>query len=276
MTAPALVMLSHGSTEHRVTEVTHRLRVGLQSLRPELEVNAAFIDHCPPTGPQVVSQLVARGVEEIVFVPLHISSAIVHHPAIDEIVDRVRSNHPATRFAVSRPIGPEPRLLSVLDVRLRAALASSHATELDALVLSAEGPADVRGAALLARRARQWGAHHRLACVTALSDEPGAGVGPAIASLRDQGRRHIAVGSFYLTGDQFFEAQARQALRHNAIAVSGPIGADEAVLDAVLARYSFAAMDLLDFDLALAMVDPPASDSLKASDQIDLAFAAAF
>jgi sirohydrochlorin ferrochelatase len=249
--------LSHGSADHRVTEVTHRLRVGLQSLRPELEVNAAFIDHCPPTGPQVVTQLVARGVEEVVFVPLHLTSAIDHDPAIDDVVQKVTAAHPDTKFAVARPIGPEARLLNVLDARLRQALATAHATELDALVLSAAGPADVRGAALLARRARQWGAHHRLACVTALSDEPGAGVGPAIVSLRDQGRRHIAVGSFYLTSDHYFDAQARQALRHGAVAVSAPIGADETVLDAVLARYSFAAMDLLDLDASCvsALVD---------------------
>jgi sirohydrochlorin ferrochelatase len=252
MTAPALVMLSYGSADHRVTEVTHRLRVGLQSLRPELEVNAAFLDHCPPTGPQVVSQLVVRGVREVVFVPLQLTSAIDHDPAIDDIVAKVRTAHPDTKFAVARPIGPEARLLNVLDARLRSALATSHATELDGLVLSAAGPADVRGAALLARRARQWGAHHRLACVTALSDEPGGGVQAAIAGLRDQGRRHIAVGSFYLTGDHYFDAQARQGLRHGAVAVSSPIGADETVLDAVLARYSFAAMDLLDFDDAAA------------------------
>jgi sirohydrochlorin ferrochelatase len=248
MSAPALVMLSHGSADHRVTEVTHRLRVGLQSLRPELEVNAAFIDHCPPTGPQVVTQLVARGIDEVVFVPLQLSSAIDYDPAIDEVVAKVRSAHPDTKFAVARPIGPEARLLNVLDARLRQALATAHATELDALVLSAAGPADVRGAALRARRARQWGAHHRLTCVTALSEEPGSGLATAISSLRDQGRRHIAVGSFYLTGDHFFDAQARQALRHGAVAVSAPIGADDTVLDAVLARYSFAAMDLLDLD----------------------------
>jgi sirohydrochlorin ferrochelatase len=241
-------MLSHGSPDHRVTEVTHRLRVGLQTIRPELEVNAAFLNHCPPTGPQVVTQLVSRGVREIVFVPLHLTSAIDHDLAIDDIVATVRAAHPGVKFAVARPIGPEARLLGVLDARLRSALANARATELDGLVLSAAGPADVRAAALLARRARQWGAHHRLACVTALSDEPGGGVATAIAGLREQGRRHIAVGSFYLTGDHFFDAQARQAVRHGAIAVSRPIGADEAVLDAVLARYSFAAMDLLTFE----------------------------
>jgi sirohydrochlorin ferrochelatase len=267
MTAPALVMLSHGSIDHRVTEVTHRLRVGLQSLRPQWEVNAAFLDHCPPTGPQVVTQLVARGVEEIVFVPLQLTSAIDHDPAIDVCLEKVRAAHPDTKLAVARPIGPEARLLNVLDVRLRQALAQAHATELDSLVLSAAGPADVRGAALLARRARQWGAHHRLTCVTALSDEPSGGLAQAMTVLRDQGRRHVAVGSFHLTGDQSFHAQARLALRLGAVAVSAPIGADDTVLDAVLARYSFAAMELLDWcpaDAAELLGDDLSADDLSA------------
>ncbi|MDR0416502.1 MAG: hypothetical protein LBH76_04155 [Propionibacteriaceae bacterium] len=250
MTAPALVMLSHGDPDHRVIEVTHRLRVGLQTMRPELEVNAAFLDCCRPTGPQAVAQLTARGVREVVFVPLHLGSAIGHGRAVDEVTAACRAAHPGARFAVARPIGPEARLLSVLDVRLRAALASAHATELDGLVLSAAGPAEVRATALLARRARRWGAHHRLVSATAVSDEPGAGVAAALAGLREQGRRHIAVGSFYLTADRFYEAQARTALRHGAVAVSRPIGPDEAVFDAVLARYSFAAMNLLNLDEA--------------------------
>ena len=70
MAAPALVMLAEGSTDPRVTHVAHALRVALQGQRPELSVNTAFLDHCPPTGPQVVSQLIARGAQEIVLVPL--------------------------------------------------------------------------------------------------------------------------------------------------------------------------------------------------------------
>ena len=251
MAAPALVMLSHGSLNHRVTEVTHRLRVGLQSLRPELEVNAAFIDHCPPTVPQVVSQLTAREVTEIVFVPLEITTTLVHDPDLEDVMSTVQVAHPALKYAIARPVGPEARLLNVLDRRLRRALAAAHVTELDGLVLSCAGPADLRGMTLLARRARQWGAHHNLTCTVAMSHEPGDAVGPAIVSLYDQGHRHVAVGSFYLTSNRFFWAQARQALRHGAVAVSGPIEADEVVYDAVLARYSFAAMELL--DLALPM-----------------------
>jgi sirohydrochlorin ferrochelatase len=252
MAAPALVMLSHGSLSHRVTEVTHRLRVGLQSLRPELEVNAAFIDRCPPTVPQVVTQLVARDVVEIVFVPLEITSSLDHDPAIDDLLATIQVMYPTLKLAVARPVGPEARLLNVLDQRLRRALSAAHVTELDGLVLSCAGPADLRGTALLARRARQWGAHHNLTCTVALSHEPGDGVGPAIVNLHDQGHRHVAVGSFYLTGNRFFWVQAQQALRHGAIAVSNPIEADEVVFDAVLARYSFAAMGLLDLTEGMA------------------------
>ena len=245
MAAPALVMLTHGSTDPTVAEVSHHLRYGLQTIRPTLEVNAAFLDHCPPTGPQVVSHLVGRGITEIVFVPLHLSTVTDHDPRIDTMIEKVQAAHPSIRFSVSRPLGPEACLLRPLDERLRSALGAAHATELDGLVLSAEGAPDVRGSGMLARRARQWGTHHKLPCVLATSDGSSPNVGAAIESLNSQGRRHIAVGSFCLAPDQDFEAQARLALRHGAVAVSAPIGVDDTVLDLILARYAFAAMDLL-------------------------------
>lgn len=245
MAAPALVMLTHGSTDPSVADVSHHLRYGLQTIRPTLEVNAAFMDHCPPTGPQVVTHLVGRGISEIVFVPLQLSAVTDHDPSIDQMVRKVQRAHPGVKFCVARPLGPEACLLKPLDERLRSALWTAHATEIDGLVLSAEGPLDVRGSGMLARRARQWGAHHRLPCVLATSDGSSPNVAAAIESLNAQGRRHVAVGSFCLAPDQDFEAQARLALKHGAIAVSAPIGVDDAVLDLILTRYAFAAMDLL-------------------------------
>ena len=245
MAAPALVMLTHGSTDPTVAEVSHHLRYGLQTIRPSLEVNAAFLDHCPPTGPQVVSHLVGRGIVEIVFVPLQLAAVTDHDPGIDAMIEKLRVVHPSIKFAVSRPLGPEACLLRPLDERLRSALGAAHATEIDGLVLSAEGPSDVRGSGMLARRARQWGTHHKLPCVLAMSDGSSPNVAAAIESLNSQGRRHVAVGSFCLAPDQDFEAQARLALKHGAIAVSAPIGVDDTVLDLILARYAFAAMDLL-------------------------------
>ncbi|MDR0848845.1 MAG: hypothetical protein LBN10_07350 [Propionibacteriaceae bacterium] len=262
MAAPALIMLAHGSTDPAVAEVSHHLRYGLQSIRPELEVNAAFIRECPPSASQVVTHLASRGVTEVVFVPLQLSAVVDHDPAVDAVVDAVRQTHPTVRFTISHPLGPEASLLRPLDERLRVALGNAHATELDGLVLLAEGPGDVRGMGMLARRARQWGAHHKLPCLIAMSDGSGMGVTTAIESLNAQGRRHVAVGSFFLSPGALFEAQAHLALRHGAIAVSAPIGVDDSVLDLVLARYAFAAMDLLD-DISDTMEMPELAEAVQ-------------
>jgi sirohydrochlorin ferrochelatase len=243
-------MLTNGSSDPSVAEVSHHLRYGLQTIRPSLEVSAAFVDHCPPSVPQVVSNLVERGFTEIVFVPLQLASVTDHDPRMDAVINSVRTTYPSLRFTMARPLGPEACLLRPLDERLRLALGTAHATELDGLVLSAEGPSDIRGLGMLARRTRQWGAHHRLPCILATSDGASPNIIAAIESLNSQGRRHIAVGSFYLAPDRDFDAQARLALRHGAIAVSAPIGVDDSVLDLILARYAFAAMDLLEDEMA--------------------------
>lgn len=255
MSAPALVMLAHGGSDPRVAQVTHALRHGLAEMRPEMTVRAAFLDACPPAPFQVVEELAAAGVTEIAFVPLELAHAIECDPRVTQLVASCRSHFPDLSFAASRPVGPEIGLLTILDERLRAALSATRCLELDGLVLSSASNGDRRGSALLARRARQWSTHHRLPCLTAVADGTGPSVVQAIQGLRAQGRRHIAVGSFFLTGDDLFHAQAEQAYRSGAVAVSEPIGSASEVLQFVLARYAFAAMDLLDFERPAASFD---------------------
>ncbi len=248
MTAPALVMVSGGSSDPEVAQVAHEMRLQLQQLRPDFSISAAFLDHCSPSGLQVVSKLVKQDHSEIVFVPLQLTHAIEVCPDMLSMLQRVRAGFPRTKFVVSRPIGPEAALLSILDERLRDALRLVRALELDGLVLSSEASGDIRGNALLARRARQWSTHHHLPCLTAVADGSGPSTAQAIQGLRSQGRRHIAVGSFFLTSEDAFHRQAELAYRFGAVAVSDPLGAHQEVLDLVLARYAFAAMELLEFE----------------------------
>lgn len=247
MTAPALVMVARGSSDPMVAQVTHQLVHGLAQMRPEMSVSGAFLQSSPPTAGQVIDQLAAAGVSEVVLVPLQITHAVECDPAMSDLLHRSRNNYPNLSFTLSRPIGPELSLLTVLDQRLRASLSQARCLELDGLVLSAGCAGDVRGSALLARRARQWSTHHRLPCLTAVADDSGPSVAQAIMGLRAQGRRHIAVGSFFLSADEAYHAQSDVAYRYGAVSVSDPIGASREVLDLVLARYAFAAMDLLDF-----------------------------
>lgn len=247
MTAPALVMVANGSTDPRVSQVTHALRHGLQQLRPELSVHGCFLREAKPSGHQIIDRLARQGIREVVLVPLEVTHAVEADPEVHLLARYGRGTHPGLRVTVSRPVGPEVHLLNILDLRLRSALAAARVLELDGLVLSSASSGDVRGAALLARRARQWSTHHRLPCLTAVADGTGPSVAQAIQGLRAQGRRHIAVGSFFLSPDELHVAQSDLAQRCGAVAVSEPIGASREVFDLVLARYAFAAMDLLDF-----------------------------
>jgi sirohydrochlorin ferrochelatase len=249
MTAPSLVLLGNGSDDPRGAQVSHGIRDGLLEIRPELDVQVAFVDHCPPSTFQVVNKLIKRGVEEVVFLPLLLSSAF-HGPAdLDTLVAQVRSTHPGLRVGASRPVGPEAQLLAVVDRRLREALRASRISELDGLVFSAAGSEDVRSNALVSRRARQWATHHKLPCVTAFARGSGPSAAEAVRSLRAQGRRHIAVGSWYLAPGPMYARQSEQALEMGAVAVAEPMGAETEVVETVLARYVVAAMELVDLDL---------------------------
>lgn len=246
MTAPALVMVGMGSTDAQVAQIAHSLRQGLQSMRGGLSVHCAFLEHCSPSTSQVVGQLIKQGIDEIVLVPLQLTHAIDPDERVLGQAAKLRSVYPDLSIQVSRPVGPEVSLLTVLDQRLRSSLSTQRVLELDGLVLSSARSGDVRGNALLARRARQWSTHHRLPCLTAVADGSGPSVSQAIQGLRAQGRRHIAVGSFFLTATELFHAQADLAMRCGAVSVSEPLGSAREVMDLILARYAFAAMDLLD------------------------------
>lgn len=260
MTAPALVMVANGSMDPSVGRVAHDLSRDLRALRPEIQAHCAFLDRNSPSLTQVFDQIAASGTTEVAVVPMQITHATQGSAHLEELTKRAQIHFPNLHFAFARPLGPELSLLTILDQRLRSALSQARCLELDGLVLASPCAGDMRGSALLARRARQWSTHHHLPCLTAVGDDSGPSVAQAIMGLRTQGRRHIAVGSFFLAADEEFQAQSDLAFRFGAVAVSEPIGAAREVVDLVLARYAFAAMDLLDFDMAdVAEDDEPAT-----------------
>lgn len=250
MTAPALVLLAAGSPDSAAVQIAHGLRKRMQILRPTITVQVAFAQHCSPSPSNVVSSLVNRGTSEIVLVPLTLTHAIEQDATTSAVVKALHTAHPDVRLTAARPLGPATELLNVLDERLRAALRAAHAVELDGLVLAAAGVGDLRGNALVARRARQWAAHHKLPCTVAMGDGSGPSAAQAMASLRSSGRRHIAVGNFALGDDDLHQHQTELALAAGAVAVSAPLGVDDRILDIAMARYSWAAMSLLDDDAA--------------------------
>ena len=241
MTAPAIVLVAEGPADPSVAESLQQITSSIQTARPDLRIFLGRIDGAEPSLDGVIARLVDDAVAEAVLVPLDLVSAAAHPRALDELV-----HSPDINLAVSRPIGPASEILNILDERVREALHRGGALEIDGLILSAPAGGDVRGASLLARRARQWAAHHRLPVQLAVDEGDGRATATAVASLRSQGRRHIAVAGLHLTPSASYQAQAQRALRAGAIAVTAPIGDNVHLRQLVFARYAFGAMELLD------------------------------
>lgn len=247
MTAPALVLLGSAGSDARVAEVSQEIRRRLIAIRPELTVAVGFVG-ADPTGPGGRELGRLAGASEVVVVPLLLSDAFHAQPQAAAWLTALQRSAPDVRATIARPIGPEAQLLSVLDRRLRDALRVRRVAELDGLVFAAAGSTDIRSNALVARRARQWSAHHRLPSVTSFATGSGPSTAEAIRTLRAQGRRHIAVGGWFLSPGPLYTHQADLALDAGATAVSEPMGGEPEIAEVVLTRYVVSAMELVDLE----------------------------
>lgn len=263
MAAPAIVLVAPGDDDPAVRDALTAISQRLSTLRPDLAVSLGLLGDEGPGVIEVVEHLAATGTTEIALVPLDLVSAADHSPVVARASDAVHAVNSQVHIVISRPIGPATELLNILDDKLREALHRVSAVEIDALVLSAPEGGDVRGTSLLARRARQWGAHHKLPVQLAVNDTTGRATATAISAMRAQGRRHVAVGSLFLTPGPIFRAHHQAAVRAGAIAVGDVIAADPRLVELTLARYAFAAMDLLDAEPLepLSPEPPPGSEA---------------
>ncbi|WP_028636815.1 sirohydrochlorin chelatase [Nocardioides sp. URHA0032] len=245
MTAPALVALAHGSRDPRSAATIKALVSEVKAMRPDLKVEAAFLELSKPSFQTVVDRLVRGGHDEIVVVPLLLTDA--YHAKVDvpSAVAEAQARHEGLQVRATRILGLETQFLEVLDVRMREALRSARVRELDALVLAAAGSSDPLANQAVARLARVWGSRHRLPVTAAFASSSPPATGEAVRAFRAEGRRHIAVASLFLAPGFLPDRAAELAVEAGAIAVSEPLGAHPELARAVLARYAVGAVELV-------------------------------
>jgi sirohydrochlorin ferrochelatase len=245
MTAPALVALAHGSRDKRSAATVQALVAELRATRPDLRIEAAFLELSRPSFSTVVDRLVRAGYDEIVVVPLLLTEA--YHAKVDvpSAISAATEKHEDLRIRATSILGLETVFLEVLDRRLRDALKEARVRELDALVLAAAGSSDPLANQAVARLARLWGSKHRLPTVAAYASAAPPATGEAVRAFRAEGRRHIAVGSLFLAPGTLTDRAAELALEAGAVAVSAPLGADTEVARTILARYAVGAVELV-------------------------------
>jgi len=245
MAAPALVALAHGSRDRRSAATVKALVSEVRATRPDLKVEAAFLELSKPDFHTVVDRLVKAGHDEIVVVPLLLTEA--YHAKVDvpSSIAEACARHPHVRIHATSILGLEASFLEVLDERLRDALSAARVRELDALVLAAAGSSDPLANQAVARLGRLWGNRHKLPVTAAYASSAPPATGEAVRAFRAEGRRHIAVASLFLAPGFLPDRAAELALEAGAVAVSEPLGAHPNLARAVLARYAVGAVELV-------------------------------
>ncbi|NYG57351.1 sirohydrochlorin ferrochelatase [Nocardioides daedukensis] len=245
MTAPALIALAHGSRDPRSAETITALVAEVRKMRPDLRIETAFLELSKPSFGSVVTKLVKAGYDEIVVVPLLLSDA--YHAKVDvpTAIAEQTSKHEGLQIRATDILGLEPAFLEILDLRLREALKTARVRELDALVLAAAGSTDPLANQAVARLARLWGTHHKLPVKAAFATATPPATGEAVRAFRGEGRRHIAVASFFLAPGFLPDRATELALEAGAVAVADPMGAHPELARTILARYAVGAVELV-------------------------------
>jgi len=250
---PPLVAVAHGSKDPRAAATIADLLsvVGARAARPGLETRAAFLDHCVPSLPRVLSALAERepggpgGADTapaVVVVPLLLTAA--YHSKTDIPAQVVAARRPGLRVAQASALGPHPLLLSALERRLAEAGAGPAGRAETSVVLAAAGSSDPAANATITALAAQWevtGGWRRVLPAFASASGPAApGHTPAeaVRALRQMpGGGPVVVASYVLAPGHFADKIRVQACQAGATVVSAPLGSAPEVADVVLDRY---------------------------------------
>ena len=226
-TAPILILCAHG-TRDAAGQATIQAMAERVHQRLGVEVRLAFVDVQEPSIDEVVLGIPERelGIAGVV-VPYLLAGG--YHVHVD-IANAVRSR---PDVVAALPLGPDPRLISI--VRDRVAEAAVHPTA--TLVLAAAGSSDERSQAdterTLGALRLAWDGPVRLGYA--------AGVEPTVAQAVEAARRFgegeedgdVAVVS-YLLSPGFFQDRLCEA---GADHVTDPLAPDDRLIDIIADRY---------------------------------------
>jgi sirohydrochlorin ferrochelatase len=216
-----LVLVAHGTRDPAGAVAIDEIAAAVRARLGGAAVEVAYADVRRPGVAEVVRAV--RG--PAVVVPAFLASG--YHVRVD--VPRQVAESGREGVPVSAPLGPA----SALAAAMRDRLAEAGWRRGDAVVLAAAGSSDRRAladvrraAALLAART---GGPVRAGYVTTAAPR----VPDAVAGLRRDGRRRVAVASWLLAPGLF----QRSLAESGADVVAGPIAAHPRLVDLVLRRY---------------------------------------
>lgn len=234
--APPLLAVAHGSRDPRAAATVEALLNRVRARRPELSVEAAYLDHSPPTVERALSDAARAGADEVVVLPLLLTAAYHSKTDVPRALAEVRRRHPRMRLRYGAPLGPHPSLVAAMERRL-AESGPPPGDPDTAVVLVGAGSSDAGANATVARIARQWRSRGWWAAVPAYASAETPAPAEAVSGLRAAGAPRVAVAPYFLAPGHFADAVHRASLRAGADAVAEVLGSAPDVAEVVAQRY---------------------------------------
>ncbi|MCW2930785.1 MAG: sirohydrochlorin cobaltochelatase [Actinomycetia bacterium] len=243
---------AHGSKDPRAAATIADLLsvVRARASRAGFDARVAFLDHCVPSLPGVLSALAGggpggvggvrnAGQSDVVLVPLLLAAAYHSKTDIPAQVAAAAARLPGLRVHQTSALGPHPLLLSALERRLAEAGATPASRAETSVVLAAAGSSDPAANATIAALAARWqaaGGWRRV--MPAFASASGPTPADAVRTLRQApGGGPVVVASYVLAPGYFADKIRIQASQAGATAVSAPLGAAPEVAEVILDRY---------------------------------------
>ena len=198
--APALVLVAHGSRDARHAQTVTSLCDELRLRRPGLRVEAGYLEFDGPPVEQVLERLDGEGFRAAVAVPLLLSRAFHAKTDIPRTLREAAARLRHLRVRQSDVFGPDPLLALALGRRLASAGLDPANASTTGVVLAAAGSSDPEAARAVEDVAADWRRSAGWAAVrTAYASADLPRTADVIRALRaDSGVRRVAVAPYVI------------------------------------------------------------------------------
>jgi sirohydrochlorin ferrochelatase len=210
---------------------------------PYSRVSAAFLDFTAPRLPGVLRTAAGRGESTAIVVPLLLTAAYHGRVDVPAEIDRARAAGVPVDVGLAAVLGPVGGPLldrHALDLMTSALIRRLDQTgvlaDADGILLAGAGSRDGAALRTVDVVADALGTALERPCRTGYASGGGPGVAEAVAALRADGARRIAVASYFLAPGLLHDRVVGQALEAGVLAVAGPLGAAPEIARLVLAR----------------------------------------
>jgi cobalt/nickel transport system ATP-binding protein len=243
MTAPAMVLLGHGSRDADGVDEYWQLAEAVKNSAPDMRIGCGFVELAEPGVDEAIDRLVADGAHDVVVVPLVLLAAGHLKNDGPAAMARARQRHPSVHFRLARDLGIEPTILSIAEERIRDAAGDADPEKLG-VALIGRGSSDPDACSDLWKVGRLLADRRGLGTI-----EPGfvsvahPNVAEAMERCRLLGATTIVVSPFFLfTGmlvPRIHQQAGEWATKHPEVTVKGGghLGPDPRLVRIILERY---------------------------------------